>query len=244
MAMFRDKVVWITGASSGIGLGAALMFAREGATLVLIGRDRGRLETAYDQVGALGGRGMTAVMDVGDRQAVDEMARRALEAYGHVDILINSAGINVFERSMDKLTGEGWDSVVQVNLNGAFYMMLAALPSMRARQDGLIVNVSSVAGRLIHTLTGAAYTASKHGMTGMSLEVGLEEWRNGIRVTALLPGEVNTPIMKKRPIPLTQRELDNMLHVDDLAETIRFLALLPPRASIPELTIMPTVRRV
>ena len=243
MSVFRDKIVWITGANSGIGLAVAQMFARGGAGIVLIARDAQRLQVAYDEVCTLGGHGMVAALDVADRSAVEDMARKALEAYGHVDIVVNSAGLNVFDRAMHQITGAGWDRVIEVNLTGAFNTTMAALPSMRARRDGLIVNVSSVAGIAIHTMTGVAYTASKWGLRGMSLEMAEEEWPNGIRITALHPGEVNTPIMTKRPIPVSDEDLGNMLQATDVAETVRFLALLPSRAAVPELTLMPTVRR-
>jgi NAD(P)-dependent dehydrogenase (short-subunit alcohol dehydrogenase family) len=244
MSYFQDKVVWITGATSGIGRATAQMFAHGGACIVLIARNAEQLEGTYEEICHMGGHGCMASVDVADRAAVQAMADKALGDYGRVDVLVNNAGTNVRERDIEHLTPEGWDNVVQVNLTGAFNMIHAALPAMRKQQDGLIVNVSSIAGQAVHTFTGAAYTASKFGMTGMSLELAEELWPQGIRMTALHPGEVNTPIMDRRPIPLSAEDRERMLQPQDVAETIRFLAQLDRRASVPQMTLTPTHRRI
>ena len=243
MSVFRDKVVWITGATSGIGRATAQMFAHGGACIVLIARNAAQLEGTYEEICHMGGHGCTAPLDVADRAAVQGMAAKVLGEFGRVDVLVNNAGMNVRERDIEHLTPEGWDDVLRVNLTGAFNMIHAALPAMRKQQDGLIVNVSSIAGQAVHTLTGSAYTASKFGMTGMSLELAEELWPQGIRMTALHPGEVNTPIMDRRPIPLSTEDRERMLQPEDVAETIRFLAQLDSRASVPQMTLTPTHRR-
>jgi NADP-dependent 3-hydroxy acid dehydrogenase YdfG len=243
VAAFADKVVWITGAGSGIGRAVARMFAEDGACLALIGRRADKLAEALAEVRDRGGRGETVVLDVSRRAEVESAAARLLEAYGRVDVLVNNAGLNVRGRKLSALTGEDWDAVIQTNLGGAFNLIHAALPAMRRQRDGLIVNVSSMAAKRVSGIAGTAYTASKHGLNGLSLSVSAEEGANGIRCTALCPGAVNTEILAKRPVSYSEAERARMIQPEDIALAVRFLALLPPRTTVPELLVMPTLPR-
>lgn len=244
MAAFQDKVVWITGAGGGIGRAVARMFAADGATLVLIGRRAEKLQSVYDEVCAGGGRGEVVALDVCRRDAVEAAAAGLFERHRRVDVLVNNAGLNVRGRKLAALTGEDWDQVIQTNLTGAFNMIHAVLPAMRRQQDGLIVNVSSMAGKRISGVAGTAYTASKHGMNGLSLSVSAEEGGNGIRCTALMPGVVNTEILEKRAVSYSAEERAKMIQPEDIAQAVRFLALLPARSTVPEMTVVPTLPRV
>jgi len=244
VAAFTDKVVWITGAGSGIGRAVARMFAADGATLILIGRRADNLKSVYGEVCAGGGRGEVLALDVCRRQQVDEAAGRLIERHQRVDVLVNNAGLNVRGRKLAALTGEDWDQVWQTNLTGAFNMIHAVLPAMRKQQDGLIVNVSSMAGRRVSGIAGTAYTASKHGMNGLSLSVSAEEGGNGIRCTALMPGVVNTDILEKRAVIYSAEERARMVQPEDIAQAVRFLALLPSRSTVPEMLVVPTLPRV
>jgi NADP-dependent 3-hydroxy acid dehydrogenase YdfG len=244
MPAFRDKVVWITGAGSGIGRAVARMFAADGATLVLIGRRADKLQSVYDEICPAGGRGEVLALDVCRREQVDAAASGLLERHGRVDVLVNNAGLNVRGRKLDVLTGEDWDQVIQTNLTGAFNMIHAALPAMRRQQDGLIVNISSMAAKRVSGIAGTAYTASKHGMNGLSLSVSAEEGGKGIRCTALMPGVVNTDILAKRAVSYSAEERARMVQPEDIAEAVRFLALLPGRSTVPEMTLVPTLPRV
>ena len=244
MPEFRNKVVWITGAGSGIGRAVARMFALEGATLALIGRRADRLKSVLDEVCASGGTGEVLVLDVCKRDQVEAAAAGLLERYQRVDVLINNAGLNVRGRKLAVLTGEDWDQVLQTNLTGAFNMIHAVLPAMRSQQDGLIVNVSSMAARRVSGIAGTAYTASKNGMNGHSLSVSAEEGGNGIRCTALMPGVVNTDILDKRAVSYSAEERARMVQAEDIAQAVRFLALLPSRSTVPEMQIVPTLPRV
>jgi NADP-dependent 3-hydroxy acid dehydrogenase YdfG len=244
MSIFRDKVVWITGAGSGIGRAVACMFAAEGATLVLIGRRADRLQSVHAEAVAGGGQAEAVALDVCRREEVESAAAGLLERHGRVDVLVNNAGLNVRGRRLAALTGEDWDQVIQTNLTGAFNMIHAVLPAMRRQQDGLIVNVSSMAARRVSGIAGAAYTASKHGMNGLSLSVSGEEGGNGIRCTALMPGVVNTEILEKRAVTYSAEERAKMVQPEDIAQAVRFLALLPARSTVPEMLVVPTLPRV
>jgi NADP-dependent 3-hydroxy acid dehydrogenase YdfG len=236
--------VWITGAGSGIGRAVARMFAADGATLILIGRRADNLKSVYGEVCAGGGRGEVLALDVCRRQQVDEAAGRLIERHQRVDVLVNNAGLNVRGRKLAVLSGEDWDQVIETNLTGAFNMIHAVLPAMRKQQDGLIVNVSSMAGRRVSGIAGTAYTASKHGMNGLSLSVSAEEGGNGIRCTALMPGVVNTDILEKRAVTYSAEERARMVQPEDIAQAVRFLALLPGRSTVPEMLVVPTLPRV
>lgn len=240
----RDKVVWITGAGTGIGRAVARMFAAEGATLALIGRRADKLQSVLAEVCAGGGRGEVVALDVCRRGDVEAAAAGLIERHRRVDVLVNNAGLNVRGRKLAVLTGEDWDEVMQTNLTGAFNMIRAVLPAMRRQQDGLIVNVSSMAGKRVSGIAGTAYTASKHGMNGLSLSVSAEEGGNGIRCTALMPGVVNTDILEKRAVSYSAEERARMIQPEDLAAALRFLALLPARTTVPEMLIVPTAPRV
>ena len=244
MAEFRDKVVWITGAGSGIGRAVARMFAAGGATLVLIGRRTENLKAVLEEVRAGGGRGEALAIDVCRRAEVEAAAAGLIARYARVDVLVNNAGLNVRGRKLDVLTGEDWDQVIQTNLTGAFNMIHAALPAMRRQHDGLIVNISSMAGKRVSGIAGTAYTASKHGMNGLSLSVSAEEGGNGIRCTALMPGVVNTEILAKRAVSYSAEERAKMIQPEDIAQAVSFLALLPGRSTVPEMTVVPTLPRV
>ncbi len=244
MPVFLEKVVWITGAGTGIGRAVARMFAAEGACLVLIGRRADKLQSVYDEVSIGRGRGEVVALDVCRREQVEAAAAGLLERYGRVDVLVNNAGLNVRGRKLSVLTGADWDQVIQTNLTGAFNMIHVVLPAMRRQQDGLIVNISSMAGKRVSGIAGTAYTASKHGMNGLSLSVSAEEGGNGIRCTALMPGVVNTEILEKRAVSYSAEERAKMIQPEDIAQAVRFLAQLPGRTTVPEMTVVPTLPRV
>jgi NADP-dependent 3-hydroxy acid dehydrogenase YdfG len=243
MAQFKDTVVWVTGAGTGIGRAAALMFAREGARVALMGRRANLLEEALRALP----RGATAravPLDVAERDAVMAAAARLLEDWGRVDVLVNNAGLNISQRRLTELEPASWDQVIRVNLTGAYNLVSAVLPAMRRQGGGLIINVSSMAGKAASGLAGTAYTAAKHGMNGLNAGINAEEWRYGIRATTICPGEVNTEILDKRPIPVEPEERERLIAPEDLAEAMRFLAALPARTTVSEMLVLPTHKRL
>ncbi len=236
--MPRGKVAWITGGGSGIGLAGALELAKAGAHVVISGRNRETLQQAEKQLKAAGSA-QAMPLDVSSKEDVAKVAAQI----GRVDILVNSAGINSPRRNFHNVSLESWDQIVAVNLSGMFYCVHAVLPGMRSRKDGLIINVSSWAGRYASTLTGPGYNATKHAVVALTESINMEECAHGNRATSVLPGEVATPILEKRPVPPTPEVLSRMLQADDLGRTIAFVASLPPRACVNEIILSPTWNR-
>jgi NADP-dependent 3-hydroxy acid dehydrogenase YdfG len=241
--VLQGRIAWITGAGSGIGRAGALELAASGARIALSGRRAEQLHDVAAEIVAKGGEAEVFALDVADRTAVEAAAAAILGRYGRVDILVNSAGINVPNRFWKTLTPESFDQVVAVNLNGALYCTQAVLPAMRERRDGLVINISSWAGRFPSYLTGPAYNASKHAMVALTLSLNDEECVNGIRACVICPGEVATPILRHRPQPPSAEEIARMLQPEDLGRTIRFVAEMPPHVCVNEILISPTWNR-
>ena len=222
----------VIGASSGIGLSTANHFAEAGARVHAAARRREAIEEGA------GGRDVVAhALDVSDKEAVWRTTEEVGESDG-IDVLIVAAGMNFPERRLEQLTAERWDAVISVNLSGAFYAIRAALPYLRASR-GLVILISSVSGSW-PDMSGPAYHASKAGMTELAHAGGFEEHQNGVRFSAVLPGIVDTPILDNRPEPPPKEVRDLSLKPEDVAAACLFLATLPPRAYVPELTILPT----
>jgi len=240
--MPSGKVVWITGGGSGIGLAGGIALARAGAHVVISGRSVETLKKAEKEIKAAGS-GESIALDVADQNEVAKAAAEIARRHGRVDVLINSAGINHPKRNFRNVSIDGWNQIVAVNLSGMFYCVQAVLPGMRERKEGLIINVSSWAGRYASTLTGPGYNATKHAVVALTESINMEECMHGIRATSILPGEVATPILEKRPVPPPPEERARMLQAEDLGKTILFVATLPPRACVNELIISPTWNR-
>jgi NADP-dependent 3-hydroxy acid dehydrogenase YdfG len=240
--MLAGKVAWITGGGSGIGLAGALELARAGAHVVISGRSVETLKKAENDLKSAG-RGEVIALDVSDQKEVAKASAQILKRFGRVDILLNSAGINLPKRNFRNVSVDGWDQIVAINLSGMFYCCQAVLPAMREKKEGLIINVSSWAGRYASTLTGPGYNATKHAVIALTESINMEEGVNGIRATSVLPGEVATPILEKRPVPPPPEERARMLQAEDLGKTILFIATLPGRACVNEIIISPTWNR-
>ena len=240
MRDLTDKVAWITGAGTGIGEGSAIALAAAGMQVVLSGRRKEKLE----QVAAkCEGRATIEELDVADKNNVSSVANRIIKNFGRIDVLVASAGINVKERNWHNVSLEDWDSVIRIDLDGAFYCCKAVLPTMIEQGDGLIINISSWAGKHVSVLTGPAYTSAKHAMNAMNESINMEAGLHGVRACAICPGEVATPILDNRPIPVSQEDRDQMVQPEDCGEVVRFLAQLPKHVCINDLTISPTWNR-
>ena len=243
MADLDGKIVWVTGAGSGIGEAAALALAKAGATVVLSGRRRDALQSVADRIAKAGGAAQVAPADVTDAAAVDKVADEIKSKHGRLDILVNNAGSNVTERRWSQLNPERIKQVLDANLASAFYCAAAALAIMRPQKDGLLIHTASMAGRVVGLLSGAGYVAAKHGVVAMSHVLNMEECVNGIRSCVVCPGEVATPILDKRPIPVSKEERARMVQSEDCGDLIRYIACLPPHVCINEVLISPTWNR-
>ena len=239
----KGKIAWVTGAGSGIGEAAAMAIALEGAEVILTGRTKSKLEGVARSIAEKGGTAHVKPADVTDAAQVQTVADFIKSANGRIDVLVNNAGLNIRDRSWDKLTAAGVDEVVAGNLASAFYCALAVLPMMRAQKDGILIHTASWAGRFVSPLSGVAYTAAKHGVVAMSHSLNLEECVNGIRSTVFCPGEVATPILDERPNPPSPEDRARMIQPQDCGDLIRYVACLPPHICMNEVLLSPTWNR-
>jgi NAD(P)-dependent dehydrogenase (short-subunit alcohol dehydrogenase family) len=235
----EGKTAVVTGGGSGIGQAIALAFAAAGCRVAVSGRGAERLrETAARWKGSPPLVWKEA--DVADPRSVEELFAWARRELGRIDILVNNAGVNIKRRAMHETTAEDWQRILGINATGAFLCMQAVLPEMRQRREGLIVNISSTSGKRASSLGGVAYSASKFAMTALGTCVALEDGKNGIRVTNIYPGEVDTPILDHRPVAVSAEHRARILKPEDVAACVLLVATLPPRAHVPELIVKPT----
>jgi NADP-dependent 3-hydroxy acid dehydrogenase YdfG len=239
----ESKVAWVTGAGSGIGQAAAVALAEAGAKVVLSGRREGPLEATATVIRSAGGSAAVLPADVADPAAVAAVAGRIGAEFGRCDILVNSAGLNLRRRSWGEVDAAGFAEVLGADLAGPFHAVVAILPMMRARRDGLIVHIASWAGRHVLRMPGPAYTAAKHGLVALSESINVEECVNGVRSCCICPADVATPILDARPVPISEEEKAKMLQVRDLAAAVLFVARMPASVCVNEILISPTWNR-
>ncbi len=243
MANSAKRIAWITGGGSGIGEAGAEALAADGWTVVVSGRRKNLLDAVVAKIAKAGGTAEAIALDVSVAADVEQVADRILAKHGRIDLLVNSAGINVPKRRWADMELEGWNKLVDVNLNGVLYCMRAVLPAMRAQKDGVIINVASWAGRHVSKMPGPAYTTTKHAVLALTHSFNMDECVNGLRACCLSPGEVATPILKMRPVVPSEQEQARMLQPEDLGRTIAFVASLPARVCVNEILISPTWNR-
>jgi NADP-dependent 3-hydroxy acid dehydrogenase YdfG len=238
------RIAWVTGAGTGIGLAGAKALAEAGATVVMSGRRSDVLEHEAVALRKTGLRAEVEPLDVSDPEKVNLVAEAILARHGRVDILVNSAGLNVPNRYWRNQTIDGWNQVIRINLDGTFYCTQAVLPSMRTQRDGCIINISSWSGVHHPQLTGAAYNGSKHAVVALTETINMEECIHNVRACAICPAEVATPILDKRPVPPSAEDRRTMLQPHDLGQTILWVAQQPPTVCINQLIISPTWNRM
>jgi NAD(P)-dependent dehydrogenase (short-subunit alcohol dehydrogenase family) len=233
-----SPVVVVTGAGSGVGRAVAQKFIAEGWQLALVGRhEETLLETVPESGGDEAGRCAVFTCDVGRADDVERMAAAVLDRFGHVDVLVNSAGTNIRQRAFREVSVEDWHQVMATNLHGAFYCVRAFLPGMRARGMGTIVNINSYAGKLARDLAGVAYVSSKFGLAGLTQSLNAEERAHGIRACSIFPRDINTPLLDKRPHPPSSEDRARMVQPEDIAACVWLAVSLPPNAIVEELSI-------
>jgi NADP-dependent 3-hydroxy acid dehydrogenase YdfG len=239
----KGKIAWVTGAGTGIGEAAAVGLAAEGAHVILSGRRAEPLETVAKRIKETGGVAETLPVDLTQSSAVEKAASAIQAKHKRIDILVNNAGVNIPDRSWQRISPEGIDTLIHGNLSSAAYVARAVLPIMRAQKDGLMVHTASWAGRYVGPVPGPLYIASKHAVVAMSHSINLEECQHGIRSSVVCPGEVATPIMTFRDPPEPPEALARMLQSEDLGNLIVYLSTQPPHVCINEVVISPTHNR-
>lgn len=240
MARLAGRVAWVTGAGSGIGEASAVALAQEGAIVVLTGRTRAKLDAVALRIG-----GAARVMpgDMTVAAEVQAIADAVVRLHGRIDIVVNNAGVNIVERTWGTLSAEGIDTVLSGNLSSAFYVVQAVLPAMRKQGGGVLIHTASMAGRFITPLSGPAYTAAKHAVVALSHTINMAECVHHIRSSVVLPGEVATPILDARPVPVSAEERARMARSEDVGDLVRYIACLPPHICLNEVMITPTWNR-
>ncbi|MEW6305908.1 MAG: SDR family oxidoreductase [Verrucomicrobiota bacterium] len=234
-----SKTAVVTGAGSGVGRAAVIKLAKEGWNVALVGRQEKALQETVSLAGGNAQNTLVCVCDIADAKSVQDMGKKVLAKFGAVDALVNSAGTNTAKRALNVLSLEDYHMIVNANLNGAYYCAQAFLPSMRERKSGTIINIVSDAGRQANAKAGPAYVVSKFGQSGLTQAINVEEKANGVRACSIFPGDINTPLLDKRPAPPPAEARANMLQPEDLAECVWLVINLPARAMVEEILIRP-----
>jgi serine 3-dehydrogenase len=231
------RVAVVTGASSGIGAAIARGFLNAGARVHAVAR---RADAMREELGAAAiaeGRCILHPLDVSDQEQMTDLGAE-LAANDPIDTLVAAAGFNVPKRRVAELTLEAWNELVAVNLNGVFYLLHSTLDQLRERSGDFVAISSVTASWPDHA--GAAYGATKSGLLGLARGLSRDEHGNGLRVTSILPGIIDTPILDKRPIPPTRELREWMVKPEDVAEATLTAVTLPARTNIAEMTIVAT----
>ena len=197
----KDKVCIVTGGGSGIGRSSALMMAREGARVVLVGRTASKVEDVKTEVASAGGVAEAFPLDVADHDAVTQMATAVLEGFGRIDVLVNNAGHSSPHRRLMSTPPQEIRSVIDSNLVGTIFCTQAVMPAMLEAGEGTIINVSSLAGSNPGLIGGMVYSAAKAAVINFTGFLNAEFRHTGVRASVVIPGEIDTPIMDKRPVP-------------------------------------------
>jgi NAD(P)-dependent dehydrogenase (short-subunit alcohol dehydrogenase family) len=234
-----NKTAVVTGAGSGVGQATALALVKEGWQVAILGRRKSALNETVKLAGALGKKILVCPCDIGDPGAVADMGKRVLKKFGTVEVLVNAAGTNIPRRSLAELSLEDYHAVLDANLNGSYYCVQAFLPQMRARRNGTIINVVSEAGKQASPKSGPSYVISKFGQAGLTQSINAEEKQNGIRACSIFPGDIDTPLLEKRPVIPDSTARAKMMRGEDIAACAMLVINLPPRAVVEEILVRP-----
>jgi len=239
----EGKVVVITGASSGLGEATARLLSAQGAIVVLGARRADRLRSLVESLTENGGRATSLVTDVTCREQVQALVDAAVQTYGHVDVMINNAGLMPQSR-LERLQIDEWDMMIDVNLKGVLYGIAAALPYMKQRKTGHLINVSSVAGHKVGP-GGAVYSATKHAVRALSEGFRQEVKPYNIRTTVISPGAVATELPDSVTDPEAAARIgklyaDVAIPADSFARAVAFAMSQPDDVDINEILYRPT----
>ena len=243
MGKLDGQIAIITGAGTGIGREAALMFADEGAKLVLTGRRIEPLDDVVALVEAKGGSAVAKSVDMEDGDAAAALGAWTLSEFGQVDVLVNNAGHSSHVRSIQYVGVEEWESVFKVNVEGVYRLTQSVIGSMVERGEGTVITTSSYAALHPGLLGGAAYSAAKAASYNMMRGINAELNSKGIRASTIMPAEVDTPILDGRPHNPDAEARATMMMPEDVAAAILLCATLPGRTVIEEIVLSPTQPR-
>jgi len=234
-----NRTAVITGAGSGVGRATAIALAKQGWRMALLGRTQSALDETAQLTGLPKHDILVIPCDIGRAEQVEQMAGAVLEIFKTVDVLVNAAGTNAPKRSLEVLSLADYHAMIDTNLHGAYYCTQAFLPQMRQRQTGTIVNIVSDAGKQASPKAGPGYVISKWGLAGLTQAINAEERGHGVRACAIFPGDINTPLLDKRPTPPDAAARVRMMTADDIAECALLAINLPPRAIVEEILVRP-----
>lgn len=241
MSEIAEKVVVITGASSGIGEATARLLAQRGARLMVGARRTDRLEKLVEEIRAQGGTAEFQAVDVTRRAEVEALVARAEQSYGRVDVLVNNAGLMPLS-NLDRLLVDEWDQMIDVNIKGVLYGIAAALPRMQARKSGHIINLSSIGGHSV-VPTGAVYCATKFAVGAISEGLRQEVGRD-IRVTVISPGVTESELTHTITDPEAQKGMEGFrsqaIPAEAIARSIAYAIEQPAEVSVSEIIVRPT----
>ncbi len=233
------KTAVITGAGSGVGRATAIALAAQGWNVAILGRRENVLLETAGIAGEHGGKVLVCPCDIGDEAAVAAMGKRVLAEFGEVEVLVNAAGTNAPRRALEVLSSADFHDMMNANLHGAYYCVQAFLAGMRARGSGTIVNVISDAGKAASPKAGPAYVMSKFGLSGLTQSINAEERGRGVRAIGIFPGDIDTPLLKKRPVVPDADALAKMMRAEDVADCIVFSINMPAHVIIEEMIVRP-----
>ena len=234
-----NKNAVVTGAGSGVGQAVALLLVKQGWRVAIVGRRAEALRETVERAGVERDKLIVCACDIGRSDAVAALGRDVLVKFGTVEAVVNAAGTNAPKRALEVLSLADYHGMMDTNLNGAYYITQAFLPAMRAQQSGTIVHIVSDAGKAASPKAGPAYVMSKFGLAGLTQSINAEERANGVRACAIFPGDIDTPLLDKRPSPPPAEARAKMMRAEDVAECAVFAINLPSRAIVEELIVRP-----
>jgi len=237
--VIAGKVAVVVGGAGGIGRAVAARLGEAGCRVVLIDKDGRAAEQAKDELGL---QGAALAADIANRGEVEAVAAQVKERFGGVDILVNAAGINTKQRTLEDISPQQWERVIGVNLTGAFHCAQAFLDVMREQGAGTIVTIVSTSALMATAGAGVAYCAAKRALLSLMESVNAEQAKHGIRACAVSPGEVDTPLVDQRPQPPSTARRAAALRPGDVAEAVFFAVARPPRVTVSEIVMYPSAQ--
>ena len=243
MKTLEGKVSIVTGGGTGIGKETAIIFAREGAKVVLAGRRPEPLEEVVAEVKREGGHAVARATDLEDGDAAAALGSWTVSQYGRIDILVNNAGHGSKARSIRYINDAEWQSVYKVNIEGVYRLTQACVNPMIEQGGGVVITVSSYASIRPGLLGGAAYSSAKAAAHNLMHHTNVELNSKGIRACTIIPAEVDTPILNNRPLPPGAEARSTMMMPEDIAQAIYLCAAMPSRTVVEEICLRPTQAR-